>query len=445
MMLQILPTPLAGRLAAIASKSQAHRLLICAALGDRPAQVICPDTSQDMEATVRGLCALGAQIDRNETGWTVRPIAAPPAHAEPDVGESGSTLRFLLPLAGALGVSAHFRLHGRLPQRPLAPFDAVLTAHGMTIRRDAAGDIFTGGRLCAGDFALPGNVSSQFFSGLAFALPLLGGSSTMRWTTPLESAPYLTLTRRALAEFGIHMADCENGLFVHGGQHGTSPAAPVCVEGDWSNAAFPLCAGALAGDGVTVTGLRPDSPQGDRKILDYLRAFGAQVTESEAGVTVRPGALHGLEIDAADVPDLVPVLAAVAAAAQGETRMVHAARLRIKESDRLCTTRALLRAVGAEVTETADGLCIHGGQALHGARVDAAGDHRIAMTAAVLSVKCGGPVTVCGAEAVAKSYPGFWADFAALGGRAEPWSDENGPQPAPDGNRAAKREGEADA
>ncbi len=401
-----------GTLPAIASKSQAHRLLICAALGSRPVRMLCAETSQDIEATARCLNALGADIRRTDGAYEIRPVQTVSTHPVLDVGESGSTLRFLLPVAGALGAEARFILHGRLPQRPLSPLWEELEAHGMTLCRDGA-NINTGGRLQSGVYALPGNISSQYISGLLFALPLLDGDSDICLTTEVESGAYLTMTELALRQFGICAGPTAQGWHIAGRQqyHGGEVCA---VEGDWSNAAFPLCAGALAGDGMTVTNLNPDSPQGDRAVVDILRRFGAKVRTDGDRVTVRPGPLRGIVIDAAEIPDLVPVLTAVAVAASGETRFIRAQRLRIKESDRLKTVCSLFSALGADICETEDGLCIHGGKPLTGGTVDAVGDHRIAMTAAVAAAYCTGPVEVRGAEAVAKSYPGFWADLAKV-------------------------------
>ena len=413
----ITPRVVSGTIAAIPSKSQAHRLLIGAALSNRPTVLHCTQTSADIEATAACLCGFGAKTERTHEGYTVTPIEKQSGSRERltvDVGESGSTLRFLLPIAGALGLSVRFVLHGRLPQRPLSPLWEELTAHGMTLTREADGSVCADGQLQAGEYRLPGNISSQFISGLLFALPLLPADSRICLTTTVESASYIRMTQQVLAQFGVRIKNTAQTYTVPGGQVYRA-ASEYRVEGDWSNAAFALSMGALGGSGVTVTDLCLESMQGDRKILDLLRAFGAKVSVTDSSVTVRPAPLHGITIDAADIPDLVPVLAAVATVAQGETQIIHAERLRIKESNRLQTVGTLLRTLGAEMTETVDGLYIYGGKPLHGGTVDAAGDHRIAMTAAVASVKCSHTVTVLGAEAVHKSYPAFWADFAALG------------------------------
>lgn len=392
-MLQIIhPAPLSGQISAICSKSMAHRLLICAALAPEGGEILCPETSKDIEATRACLRAMRSGA----------PLAC---------GESGSTLRFLLPVVAALGLQAEFHLEGRLPQRPLAPLDTQLEAHGAVLRRPKPEVLQCTGQLTPGSYTLPGDVSSQYISGLLFALPLLDAPSTLRVTGTMESRPYVEMTLDALRRFGICITEEQQVFHI--------PAAPyqspgtLRVEGDWSNAAFWLAAGALRRP-MTVTGLNPRSLQGDKAIVQLLAQFGACVSWQGDAVTVSPAALHGIDINAAAIPDLVPILAVVAAAAAGTTRIHHAARLRLKESDRLVTVRQLLESLGAEVEELADGLVIHGGKPLTGGTVDSCNDHRIAMAAAVAATLCREPVTVLGAEAVEKSYPAFWKDYERL-------------------------------
>lgn len=424
----ILPGARSGNWAAVPSKSQLHRLLICAALSNAPVTITSGAAGADIDATIRCLRALGAEITVGPQQISVRGIgyAAEAPNTEDstvsnavqkrpevrlDVGESGSTLRFLLPIVGALGIPARIEMHGRLPQRPLEPLAGLLTAHGMTLQPDGNA-LHVSGQLCPGTLPIAGNVSSQYLSGLCFALPLLDGDSEIRLTTELQSAPYLEMTQQAIARASVRIDPMDGGWRISGRQQYRAPSG--AAEGDWSNAAFPMCIGALGGSGVTVVGVRPDSAQGDRAICAILRRFGANVVESDHSVTVTPAALHGITIDAAAVPDLVPALAAVAACADGETHIVHAERLRLKESDRLHTVCAALTALGASVTERPDGLTVRGTPRLRGGTVDGAGDHRIAMLAAVAAVRCNNSVTVCGAEAVAKSEPDFWDKFAQL-------------------------------
>ena len=408
----VAPGPRAGVIQIPASKSQAHRMLICAALSREPSRLILDGFSADIEATMQCLEALGARCEETANGLSVTPVGVCPAQARLDVGESGSTLRFLLPVLGALGVQAEIRMHGRLPERPLSPLWEVLEAHGMRLQQDGT-ILHTDGQLIAGDYSLPGNVSSQFISGLLFALPLLGGNSTLTVTGALQSARYVSMTEQALAEAGILTKKDGPVWQIGGGQRYASPAVQT-VEGDWSNAAFFLCMGALSATGVTVTGLNSTSLQADRAITEILVRFGAELTVSEDAVTVRRGVLHGITLDAGPIPDLVPVVSCLAALCDGETRVENAARLRLKESDRLQTTAALLSALGVSVRELPDGLIISGRGRLSGGTADACGDHRIAMSAAMAACGCEGPVTVSGSECVAKSYPAFWEDFASL-------------------------------
>ena len=407
----VAPGARSGEVAAPASKSAAHRLLLCAGLAQGPSALTCRGLSRDIEATSACLRALGAGVTIDNDRLSVTPIVPANGEALLPCGESGSTLRFLLPVVGALGRTVTFRMEGRLPERPHTALIEALTAHGMTIVQE--GDrLHCAGRLTPGEYQLPGNVSSQFISGLLFALPLLPGESTLRVTGKIESAGYVAMTEEALARFGIDF-DKQAGLWRTPGRLTYRTPGEVAVEGDWSSAAFFLCMGAASKQGVRVRGLSADTRQGDRRVLDVLRSFGAVVEESDGAVLVRKGRLCGQVIDAADVPDLVPTLAALAAGAEGTTRIVNAARLRFKESDRLATTRAMLTALGGDVEETADGLVLRG-RALSGGEVDAAGDHRIAMAAAVAAAFCAAPVTVNGAESVAKSYPAFWSDLDAL-------------------------------
>lgn len=403
-----------GTVCAVASKSAGHRLLLCAAFGGAETLIRCGAVSRDIAATIECLRALGARIEETEPGMMrVTPIAAAPdGVCELRCGESGSTLRFLLPMVGALGAKTVFLREGRLPERPLAPLDAVLNAHGMNIREDSV-KLYCEGKLLAGDYAISGDVSSQFVTGLLLALPLLRGESTLTVNGTAVSAPYIDMTEETLRLAKTDFSKSQNRYMIPGGQRFSLPAE-LCVEGDWSNAAPFLCMGALSPEGVAVRGLRLDSAQGDRAVLDILRRFGAEVEEADGAVTVRRATLHGCTVDAEQTPDLVPPLAALAACAEGETRIVNAACLRAKESDRLQSTAAMLTALGADVAEQPDGLMIRGKTLLAGGTADAANDHRIAMAAAVAACACERGATINGAECVEKSYPAFWEDFRCL-------------------------------
>ena len=392
----VTPSRLSGSVRVPASKSAAHRALICAALADRPTRIRIGALNRDIEATVACLGALGAGIRAEEGGLAVSPIARVPEHARLDCGESGSTLRFLLPVVCALGTSAEVIGHGRLPQRPNAALTEALRAHGARVDGDLL-PMCLSGPIAGGRWALPGDVSSQYVTGLLFALPLLREDSEIALTTPLASAAYVEMTLQALTQFGVEAVPTGRGWRVAGGQAYRSPAE-LDVEGDWSAAAFWLAANALGG-AVEVTGLRDDTAQGDRAAIDLLG---------------RP------EIDAEHVPDLVPALAVAAARLPQRTVVTGAARLRLKESDRLATTAALLRALGHRCAVTGDGLIIEGcppeptGAPVR--EVDGANDHRIVMAAAVAAAFADRPVRIRGIEAVEKSYPDFFRDFTALGG-----------------------------
>lgn len=421
MTVTIAPGPAQGTVRAIPSKSAAHRLFIAAALGDRPTRILCRGTSQDINATLRCLEALGAGIDAEGDTVTITPIdrSRPLGSSVLDCGESGSTLRFLVPVAAALGAEAVFRLAGRLADRPMEPLAGELEKHGcqLTLDKDAKA-LTVSGQLTPGNYALPGNVSSQFFTGLLFALPLLGEKSRLRVLGTMESANYIDLTLSALDKFGLDPAPLKVGGWTLPAKAYESPGE-VTVEGDWSNAAPWLCMGALTGSGITVTGLDNESLQGDRAVCRVLARMGATVMQKADRASAAPGIPAAVEVDARDIPDLVPVLAAAAATLPGVTRFTGAARLRLKESDRLETTARTLNALGGKADETEDGLVVTGVPRLTGGTVDACGDHRIAMAAAVASVACDGPVTVTGAQAVEKSYPTFWEDLRRLGKRVE--------------------------
>ena len=401
-----------GSVTVPASKSQAHRLLICAALGTEETRICCDGISDDIAATIRCLNAIGADIRETTEGLLVRPRTGPAEAAELPCGESGSTLRFLIPVLGALGQSGAFRMEGKLPSRPLSPLKELCCERGMTIRAEGT-LLHCAGQLRPGDYEIPGDISSQYISGLLMALPLLPGDSRLRVTGNVESADYIAMTEDALSASGIRW-EKEGWIYrIPGGQ---KPALPpeLTVERDWSAAAFFLVMGAMSPAGITLRGLDAASRQGDKRVLSILREFGAEITEGPAGITVRRGKLRGLTLDASQIPDLVPVLSVLAAASEGETRIIRAGRLRLKESDRLETTAAMLRALGARIRETEDGLVILGSPALTGGCAYAAGDHRIAMSAAAAAAAAESAVTVLGAECVKKSYPRFWEDLEAL-------------------------------
>ena len=414
MIARISPAQLSGIIPAIASKSDAHRLLILAALSPGETLLRMEQRSEDIDATIGCLRALGALIEILPNGVLVRGIERVNENPQLDCGESGSTFRFLLPVACALCENTRFTGTGRLPERPIGELMHVMQSHGVAF---SAGQLpfTTTGWLTGGDFSLPGNVSSQYLTGLLLALPLTKENSTISLTTRLESAAYVDITLHALRRFGVRV-NAEDGVYAVSGGQAIQPPGTLTVDGDWSNAAFFLAAGAL-GKPVTVTGLSLDSPQGDKAILDALRRFGARVNATTDAVTVSPAKLTGCTIDVGETPDLLPILAVLGAFASGETRLVNAARLRLKESDRLASVSAMLRALGGKVEELPDVLAITGGE-LFGGTVNSVRDHRIAMSAAIASIRCANEVSILGADAVKKSYPAFYTDFNHLGGHA---------------------------
>ena len=408
------PGPRTGRVTVPGSKSRAHRLFLAAALGHTPVQLTCRGLSDDLLATLSCLEALGAQVESVKGDcFTLVPLSAPPTgEILLPCGESGTTLRFLLPLVGALGTEAVFQRRGRLPRRPLEPLLAELKRHGMTIRAQGD-DLFVKGQLTPGDYALPGHISSQFISGLLLALPLLPGHSTLTLTSPPQSAPYIALTEQVLRQGGVTLHRSENAYAIPGGQ-GYALPSPQVVEGDWSAAAPFLCIGALRSAGVTVTGLTLPSLQGDSVLPALLQKMGAEVEASPQGVTVRAGTLRAITVDAGPIPDLIPPLCALCAVARGESRIRNARRLRDKESDRLQGVVELLNGLGGKLTVDGDDLRIFGVPRLQGGTADPRRDHRLAMTAAVAASACAGPVTVLDSDCVQKSYPAFWADYGQM-------------------------------
>ncbi len=389
----IYPAKLHGAVDAIPSKSQLHRYLICAAFADGQTELQCAQSNRDVDATAACLRALGAHIIRTQTGFLVTPAREIPAQAVLPCGESGSTLRFLLPIAGALGVDATFFLEGRLSQRPLQPLWALMEAKGCVLTRPTPDTVRCTGQLKSGTYSLDGSVSSQFVTGLLLAAALMQSESRIVLTGKVESKPYITMTQAAMAAFGV---DTHGFTVCADGFH--SPRR-LCVEGDWSNAAFFLAANRL-GSNVEVKNLRMDSAQGDRAAASLLPALEEPVT-----------------ISAADIPDLIPILAVTAAAKRGAA-FTNIGRLRMKESDRVATTAALLRALGITVETTGDEMRVYPAP-LHGGTVDCANDHRIAMAAAIAATIADAPVKLLGAQCVEKSYPAFWQDYRALGGNYE--------------------------
>ena len=402
--IQITPRHLSGTVTPPPSKSMAHRLLIAAALGSGISTVRGVAMSQDVEATLRCLTALGGRWRETAPGTLeitgIGGRRSTPGTALPhlDCGESGSTLRFFLPIALAVAGGGVFTGQGRLMARPQGPYLDLFREKGIFCEQ-TGGTLTVRGTLEPGEYHLPGNVSSQFFTGLLFALPLLDGPSTIVPTTAVESWDYILMTLDALTGAGVTAAE----------PHTPGEAFRVCpsayqpfdraVEADWSQAAFWYAAIAL-GSQLELTGLNAFSVQGDMAVVPHFLRL------------TQPG---DREIDVSGIPDLLPPLAVMAAVRSGTTRFVNAARLRMKESDRLETTAALLTALGISAQAGPDFLTVQGG-AITGGTVDGANDHRIVMAAAIAATASSSPVTIRGAEAVKKSYPDFWEVYQSLGG-----------------------------
>ena len=409
MKVRITPAKLKGEIQAIPSKSIAHRLLICAAMTTGITRVRCKTSSEDIDATVSCLRAMGSNIVRIGNTYLVPKVTVHAGQSvEFDCGESGTTLRFMMCVAAGLGLCARFKGSDRLFERPLSPLTEILTDHGIVISRDNANRIIQSGRAFPGEYKIQGDVSSQFISGLLLMLPLCGGGS-VEVTGSFESKPYVGLTVAAMLESDVKV-ECNDRIYKVFGRYDLRDCA---VEGDWSNCAFWLCAGAM-GSEVTVSDLDGDSLQGDREITKVLEGFSAEILSDKTRFTCKADSLTSCEIDASDIPDLVPVLSVVAAVSQGTTRITGCGRLRLKESDRLLTVSQMINNLGGNAQVSDDTLIIKGGK-LTGGVVDACCDHRIAMAAAIASTCCEGEVTITGAEAVCKSYPGFFEDMRTLG------------------------------
>lgn len=392
--LTITPRLLRGEITAIPSKSMAHRMLICAAFSQEPTNLICPTTNQDIEATAQCLEALGICIERRRWEYHVSPVNRIPEMAVLNCHESGSTLRFLLPIVGALGINTTFKMEGRLPQRPLSPLWEEMERMGCKLKYISENELECSGKLRSGEYFIDGSVSSQFISGLLFATSLMDSDSKIIIIGNLESAPYVTMTQKVMAPFGVNT----DNFYIKGGQQYHSPGT-ITVEGDWSNGAFFLAAKAL-GNPVEIKGLSPDSEQGDRAAEQLLPALSQNIT-----------------VSAADIPDLIPILSVVAAANQGAV-FTDIQRLRLKESDRVASVIAMIQALGGKAEQTESTLMVFG-TGLTGGTVDAHRDHRIAMSAAIAATVCTEPVTIMGAECVIKSYPSFWDEYKKLGGHYE--------------------------
>lgn len=411
MTIKITPAKLSGTVKIPPSKSVAHRLIISAALAKGTSKISNIYPSKDIIATIEAMKALGAEITLNGSTATVRGIETPPKKAVIDCNESGSTMRFLIPVACALGIECTFTGKGKLPQRPITPYLEEFPKHGIKFDFSNAEKGNTlpctvKGKLVPGDFEINGGISSQFITGLIFALTLLDGDSKITLTSHLESRPYVNITIDCLKKFGGEILETETSYLIKGSQ--TLKAADMETEGDYSQAAFFKVANSL-GSEINIEGLKQDSSQGDKKIIEIC----------EEMVYNKNSDLNPFELDCSDIPDLVPVLTVLACFCKGKSKITNVARLRIKESDRLEAISACLNKIGGKVTAYSDKLVIEGVESLTGGEVESYNDHRIAMSMAVAALKCKKPLIVKGAQCVEKSYPNFWEDYKALGGKTD--------------------------
>lgn len=399
------------------SKSDVHRAIICAALAKGISTISPVALSNDIKATIECIKALGAKAEIKDDVLTVDGTNMNTNKtALLDCGESGSTLRFFIPIAAAGAVNATFIGKGKLPERPIGIFTEALPKAGTVCKTEGGLPLEISGQLKSGVFNIPGNVSSQFITGLLLALPVLEGDSEIILTSPLESTGYISMTIRTMKLFGVEVETTDKGWRICGGQH-YKPCNYV-TDGDWSQAAFFMVLGAIGGK-VTVKGVTEDSTQGDKKCAEILSQFGAKVTQGKNEVTVEKAELKAITIDASQIPDLVPVLSVCAAFAEGTTKIINAERLRIKECDRLKATAELINNLGGKVKELSDGLEITGCSSLKGGYVNGYNDHRIVMSAGVCAARCEGDITASFAMSINKSYPDFYTDYNSIGGKAD--------------------------
>lgn len=416
----VYPSALNGKLTAPPSKSAAHRAVMAAALALGGSVIENVDLSSDITATVKACEAFGCRINiepssRYNTLYIDGGLKLS-GEADIDCAESGSTLRFLIPVACAMEGRKTFRGGGRLPLRPIDEYIKIFGKQGIRYEKpdDRNLPLTVEGKLSSGEYVIGGGVSSQYITGLLFALPLLGGDSKITVAENLESKGYVDMTLDTLGKFGIVIEQRDNNYVIKGNQR--YKTRDISVEGDYSQAAFFIAGAAINGD-ITIGGLDPDSLQPDRAIIDIMRRMGTDIQRQEGALRVRKSPLRGIDVDVSQCPDLVPPIAAAAAFAQGTTRILGASRLRVKESDRLRAIAVNLRNIGIDAEEYQDSLVIYGGKP-RGGEIDSFGDHRIPMAFAIVALGSKA-VSIKGAECVSKSWPSFFGDLKALGGKAE--------------------------
>lgn len=418
------PSKLKGEVVIPTSKSVCHRAVICAGLSEGVSNIDNVVFSQDVEATCGAMSNLGVEIALDKEASKIKVKGASklePKDVSINCFESGSTLRFLIPVAATTGKKVTFDGKGKLVERPLEDYYRIFDEQQIHYENaDGKLPLTIDGKLKAGEYRIKGDVSSQFISGLLFALPLLDGDSKIIVTTELESKPYVDLTIDALKTFSVDVENVNYREFIIKGNQ-KYKASDYRVEGDFSQVAFWLVAGSIGAD-VVCDGMNINSLQGDKAVLEIIKSMGGEITVEGNKIKAIPSKTKGTVIDAAECPDLVPVLTVLAALSQGTTEIVNAARLRFKESDRLSAITSELNKIGADIEEKEDGLIIRGKEFLIGGTVDSWNDHRIAMALAVASIRCKEPVIIRDSSCIKKSYPNFWEHFKELGGNLNEWS-----------------------
>jgi len=391
----ITPSRLSGTITAPPSKSFSHRVIICAALSVRDSKIATIINSDDIKATAEAM----REIQSGQNNVVI------------NCKECGSTLRFLIPIVAALGLNAKFIRSESLTRRPVFEYPGI----EYIFNKDFSIDI--SGKLNSGRFSIPGDISSQYISGLLMALPLLNGDSEIELNSRLESSKYIDITIEVMKAFDVHVDKSKNGYLVKGNQKYIP--TDYTVEGDWSQAAFFMVAGVLNGD-VVIKNLNKNSTQGDKQIFDLIKKFGANIYWQNDDLVVKKSKLQAIEtVDASEIPDLVPILAVIAASAGGATKIINARRLKLKECDRLEATYRELKKLGVDIKKTEDSLSITGGGKLNGGEVWSHNDHRIAMALAIMAITLSEELQITGADSVKKSYSHFWEDYNSIGGKAD--------------------------
>ena len=408
---------LCGTIPSIPAKAHAHRALIAASLATSPSTILISHSSKDIDATMDSLRTLGATISYEQGVAHITPGSAPTI-GQVLPHESGTTLRLLLPVSASICDTVKVDAKGRLPERPLEPLLSEMKSHGVSFSQEAPPFTMTG-QLQGGIFSMTGSVSSQFFSGLLLAAPQLG-YTTVNCTSSLQSKDYVTLTIKTMKDFGVHVTETlteaghpsftiEENQHFHGNEH-------YPIEGDWSNGAIWLVAAAMTGQSISVTGLRPDSVQADKRILSILESAGVTYTWNDSTVTITGKAHQPIHVNLEQMPDLLPILSSLACSIEGESSFINGARLRLKESDRLEAVAQLVRDSGGTVRIEGDNLYITGTGTLMGGTVDCVNDHRLVMASALNALIATSPMILKDSKAISKSYPHFFTDWKQLGG-----------------------------